>query len=180
MVEGVSETWIAEIDRAFADREGAIAEWSDTIPGTPASDAGSDREAAARAAIEALTARVWAEPVKAWSQLAPRARIVEHWLRVSHGAECAYRDEATRQLIAAIRTLTGLAPLPPYAFEIETVRQLVNTLDGAQAIGEWLGLTSAQVEAWTERDFIPPGWHHRLACEVGRRGFRLSPAVFEK
>lgn len=182
-IDRLFDQWAAsmtEIDRLFSQWEGAVVDWSRQRVGSAEYEAHHARVNELDTELAALSAEVWSAPVTEWSDVAVRARLAEHWQRRATGTDCPEREEAARRLFEAVRTLAGLAPLPPSQFSIDTIPQLILALDGHDALADRCGITAAAVEQWENRQFIPPGWHHRLACEVSRRGLTLAPGFFQR
>lgn len=171
---------ISEIDAAFQRWEIAVAAECDHPIGSPDEFAASELMSAINTEIEALNQKVWKEPVQGWDDVAVLARLAEHWQRRCSGLIAVDREEAERRVHDAIRVLIGTPSLPASYFAIESIDQLINALDGVEGVAMTFGLTSGQVETWKSQEFIPPSWHHRIANEVGRRGFRLNPDFFQR
>lgn len=62
---------------------------------------------------------------------------------------------------------------------IETVEDLVREFGGPTEMSKWTGTGQSGVSNWITRGYVPPGWHLRVLIEAGRRGWTISPAVFD-
>jgi hypothetical protein len=63
--------------------------------------------------------------------------------------------------------------------QIETVTDLVRAFGGTGAMADWVGTTDACVSLWKNRGCLPGGYHLRVLLECQRRGFKVSPKLFE-
>jgi hypothetical protein len=61
---------------------------------------------------------------------------------------------------------------------LHSVADVVKAFGGNKPIAKWCNVRTSAVSNWLERDYIPPGWHYRMAVELGQRGYQVDPMVF--
>lgn len=61
---------------------------------------------------------------------------------------------------------------------IRTVAGVVKAFGGNRPIAQWANVGHTTVSMWVARDYIPPGWHWRMANELGQMGYDVDPEVF--
>jgi hypothetical protein len=62
---------------------------------------------------------------------------------------------------------------------ISSISELVAALGGRRAVADLLKIEPHAVSMWSERGFIPSGWHLRLFTAVYAQGRSIDPALFE-
>jgi len=58
------------------------------------------------------------------------------------------------------------------------VLQVVEAFGGTKAAAEWADVGMSAISNWVDRQFIPPGWHYRMAKHFEAKGLEIDPVVF--
>jgi len=45
-------------------------------------------------------------------------------------------------------------------------------------MARWCNVKPSAVSNWIEREYIPPGWHYRMAAKLDDDGLDVDPRVF--
>lgn len=61
---------------------------------------------------------------------------------------------------------------------LHTVRDVIDAFGGPKVAAAWADVGQTAVCNWINREFIPPGWHYRMAAHLGAKGYEIDPVVF--